>query len=239
MAGSLGRGKGDQFSDVDVLVLAADGRLDAVVARYVRDVSPIAEPGLVTPLFGGRLLSVVTADWRRFDLAFAEAGDLGRYDSAALTPLFNRAGRSPPRGGYITYRPQPEQLLRLVNEFLRILGLSVAGIGREEYVLGLTGVDLLRKLTMDLMLEENAVAPIDRGGALHRNPLLTPEQRLEFDTLAPVVADRDGIIAANLALAERFLPRARRLADRIGMVWPSAFEASTRRHLQQSLGVSF
>jgi hypothetical protein len=97
----------------------------------------------------------------------------------------------------------------------------------------------MRRLMIDLMLEENGVGPIERGGALHRNPLLTAEQRHEFETLAPVTADRAGLIAANVALAERFLPRARRLAGRIGMVWPEAFEAATRRSLKDRLQMTF
>jgi len=47
------------------------------------------------------------------------------------------------------------------------------------------------------------------------------------------------LIAANLALAAIFLPRARRLAAQTGMTWPTAFEAATRRHLKERLGVAF
>jgi len=111
-------------------------------------------------------------------------------------------------------------VLRLVNEFLRVLGLLVGCIGREEYLLGLAGADILRRLTIDLMLEENGVSPIERGGALRRNPLLTPDQRRELATLAPVAANGAGIIAANAELAAIFLPRARRLADKVGTEWP-------------------
>ena len=48
-------------------------------------------------------------------------------------------------------------------------------------------------------------------------------------------ADRDSLIAANRALAAIFLPRARRLASKIGMEWPTDFEAATRRHLRLRL----
>jgi hypothetical protein len=93
-------------------------------------------------------------------------------------------------------------------------------------------------MTFELMLEENGVGPAERGGALHRWPLLTPEQQDELRALAPVVADHDGIIAADLALARIFLPRARRLARRAGMDWPQAFETATRRHLKDRLDVT-
>jgi predicted nucleotidyltransferase len=238
LAGSLGAGKGDVFSDVDVLVLAPAGKAGAVSSRVSRDIATIAEPALVNPLYGGRVLNVVTADWRRFDLHFVEPGDLGRFDAARLVLLFNKGEHVPPRVRTDPYQSTPETVLKLVNEFLRILGLLVVAIGREEYVLGLTGVDHLRRLTVDLMLEENGVGPIERGGALHRNPLLTPDQRREFEALKPVVADRPGIIAAHAELAAIFLTRARRLAMRTPMTWPSAFEEATRRHLQERLGLT-
>ena len=237
LAGSLGRGGGDAYSDVDVLVLAMDGRLAEVMSRYARDISAIAPPALVNPLYGGRVLNVVDADWRRFDLSFVEVGDLGRYDAAALTTLFNRAGRGPPHKPPVVYRTRPETLLALVNEFYRMLGLTTVGMGREEWLLGLTGVDIMRRLTVDLMLEQNGVGRVERGGALHWNRLLTAEQRAVLESLAPVTCDRAGIIAANLALAELFLPRARHLAAEIGMAWPDDFEAATRRHLRRRLGV--
>ena len=193
----------------------------------------------MNPLFGGRVLNVVTVDWQRFDLTFVEARDLSRYEASALSELFNRTGRQPPHHDAIPYRTAPETLLRLVNEFLRVLGLLVVGIGREEYVLGLRGVDLLRQMTVDVMLEENDIGPLERGGALHRNPFLTRDQRRELESLAPVAADREGVVAASAALAEIFLSRARPLATRIGMSWPAGFEAATRRHLRERLDLSF
>lgn len=238
LAGSLGRGKGDAYSDVDVLVLAVDGRLTDLMARYAADLSSIAAPVLVNTLFGGRILNVVTSDWERFDLSFIEAGDLARYDASGLAELFNKSGRAPPRLPPTLYRPAPETLLSLVQEFYRVLGLVVVGNGRGEYLLGLTGVDLLRQMTLQLMLEENGIRPADRGGALHRWPLLTAEQQSELLALPPVVADHDGIVDADVALARIFLPRARRLAERIGVAWPDALDAATRRHLQRQLGVT-
>ena len=118
-----------------------------------------------------------------------------------------------------------------------MLGLSVGAMGREEYQLALNGIDLLRRMTMDLMLEENGVSPARRGGALHRNPFLTPEQRAELAALPPLSADRASVIETNRAFAAIFLPRAHRLAARIGMTWPAEFEDATRRHLKQGLGL--
>jgi hypothetical protein len=239
LGGSLGKGAGDAFSDVDVVVLVAGRPAAEVGQRYAREVATIAEPALVQPLYGARLVNVVTTDWRRFDISFVEAGELGRFDADRLTPLFNRGDRSPPRGRTAPYRATPESVLPLVTEYFRILGLLVVALGREEFVLGLSGLEILRRLTVDLMLEENGVGPADRGGALHRNPFLTLEQRHELASLPPAVADREGLIASNRALSAIFLPRARRVAASVGAVWPSVLEDATHRHLQKRLGVRF
>ncbi len=238
LGGSLGRGVGDAFSDVDVVALVTQRPATEVGLRYVRDVASIAEPVLANPLFGGRVLNVVTRDWRRFDISFVEPGELGRFDAAHLLTLFNKGDHAPPRKVTEPYRASPQTVLGLVNEFFRVLGLSVVAMGREEYLLGLRGVDILRQLTLDLMLEENDVGPVERGGALRRNPLLDQDQRLELNALAPVAGDRQGILAASVELAGIFLPRARRLGERTGMAWPSDFEAATRRHLWDRLGLS-
>ncbi len=237
LAGSLGRGRGDEYSDVDTLALASDGMAAEVSAALAANLAGVAKPVLVNRLYGGRVLNVVTEDWQRFDISIVQGDELNRYDARDLTLLFNRSGRNPPVHPDISYVTPPDQLLNLVNEFLRVLGLLPVGAGREEWTLGLTGVDLLRRMTVDLMLEENGISPARRGGALHRNPLLTAEQREALENLAPQSANRESIFEANREFAAIFLPRARRLADRIGMPWPTPFEDATRRHLKKTVGL--
>jgi hypothetical protein len=237
LAGSLGRAAGDAFSDVDLLALVVGEAPALVGQRYVRAVAQIATPVLVTPLFGGRVVSVVTADWRRFDLSFVDANGLGPYNAAHLSVLFNKGGKSPPTLEPAPYEPSPEVVLGLVNEFFRVLGLSVVGVGREEWVLSLSGAEILRRLTVDLMLEENRISPAERGGALHRKPLLTAQQNAALESLTPVSATREGVLNSNRELAAVFLPRARTLAERIGAKWPAALEDATRAHLWSRLGL--
>ena len=68
-AGSLGKGGGDAFSDVDLLVLAQDGKLGELASCVVAGLAQIAKPVLVNQLFGGRVISVVTDEWERFDIS--------------------------------------------------------------------------------------------------------------------------------------------------------------------------
>jgi predicted nucleotidyltransferase len=237
LAGSLGRGVGDAFSDIDILALAGPGQAMEASRRIAEGLSREMTPVLLNALHGGRVLNVVTPDWGRFDISFAEPPDLARYHAGWLTPLFNRGSHAPPEGEPAAYRTTPAAVLTLVNEFFRVLGLLAVGVGRREWVLGLTGVDLLRRMTIDLMLEENGVGPGERGGALRRDAFLTEDQRRDLAGLSPVRADRAGIIAANAEVAAIFLPRARRLAATTGARWPAAFEAATRRHLHERVGL--
>src|SRR5512147_591747 len=120
LAGSLGDGRGDTFSDVDFVVLVVDGEVADVAQRYARDAAAIAEPALVNQLYGGRILNVVTKHWQRFDMTFVEAGDLGRFDGPRLTAVFNKGTRSPAPLPTQPYRAQPDRVLKLVHEFLRV-----------------------------------------------------------------------------------------------------------------------
>lgn len=237
LGGSLGRGAGDEFSDVDVVALVTGGSAAATGLRYASDLGGIAEPVLINPLFGGRVVSVVTDDWRRFDITFVEPGDLARFDAAHLRTLFNRGDWAPPRREPTPYRATPEAVRSRVEEFLRIAGLSVVAVGRGEFVLALSGFDIQRRLTVELMLEANGIGPADRGGALKRNPFLTPEQRRALEGLSPLRADRESVLRGTSELAAVFLPLARRLTEATGASWPSALESATRRHLESRLGL--
>jgi hypothetical protein len=238
LAGSLGRGAGDAWSDVDLLVLAGEGAAVALSTAVGGRLGAAVTPVLVLPLYGGRVLSVVTDGWQRFDLTFVEPADLRRYEATDLIELFNLSDVSPPTRPQASYRPSPETLLALVREFMRVVGLTPLGLARGEYELGLSGVDILRRLTLDLMLEENGVSPAARGGALKRNPFLTDAQRADLATVPPQSASREGVLGATLAFAAIFLPRARRLASEIGAAWPSELEEALRRHLRRTLGVT-
>lgn len=238
LAGSLGRGQGDVWSDVDLLALCAPGTFADLARELVAGADTIAPSLLVQPLFGGRVVNMVLEGWQRLDISLIEPADLSRYDAGWLTRLFDRAGAEPTGRYPDSYAATPQSVLPIVNEFLRVLGLAPVVAGRGEYVLLMAGCDQLRRLTIDLMLEENAVPPWARGGALSRMPLLTGAQNESLFALPPLAPTLESALAGHVALAGLFLPRARALAARIGAVWPERFEQGTRDHLRAALGVT-
>jgi len=237
LAGSLGAGEGDAWSDVDLLVLAKDGAWAAVSAALAEELGAAFDAVLVEPLFGGRVVHFVTVEWARFDLTIVERDGLVRYDANRLEPAFNRGDAAPPRKRQTPYAPAPETVVRIAREFLRVLGLLPNALGRGELLNALSGADILRRLTVELMHEEAGIAPDRRGGALHPSRFLSAEQLAALRALPPIAAEPDSLTAGNRALAQLFLPRARALAERTGAPWPQRLEDAARRHLKRTIGL--
>ena len=84
---------------------------------------------------------------------------------------------------------------------------------------------------------ENPAAVEDRGGALHLNRLLPAERQQLLIDLPVLRATRESVIEAHVACAAVFLPLARDLHDRCGLVWPQEFEDATRHHLTKALSI--
>jgi predicted nucleotidyltransferase len=238
LVGSLGRGNGDAFSDVDVMVVVADDAFDAAFKAWSADLSAIAPAVLINVLFG-RVLNVVVDDWSRFDLTFMRPAEFAARAPSWAKPLFNRSGDkpTPPPSAPVDYQPAAQRILSLTQEFLRVLGLLPVAMGREEYVNCQLGVGHLRGMLIDMMIEQNRIAPEDRGGALHVNRLITPAQRRTLEALPAVGPSRQSVLDAHVAYARLFFPLAREMCAATGAAWPLAFADATRHHLDRTLGL--
>jgi hypothetical protein len=202
--GSLGRGGGDDMSDVDLAVTVADDHVAAVTRAVPDIVRSVCDPVLVRQLPFVTL--VVTREWLRLDVA--------------VRPTTPVSFPSP---------DDAEAALQTVEEFLRCLGLLPVGWARREWVGGVLGTSLMLGLLTDLMQAENGTRRF--GGALTVSERLTPEQRDVIAALPPLHADGDAIVAVQRGLARDFLPRARRLATTLGFDYPDALEVALLEHL--------
>jgi predicted nucleotidyltransferase len=238
LGGSLGQGAGDDHSDIDLILVVepqdhkafvegARAWLDRVV-KLVHWFEP--HPGL--PLF-----STVTQAWARIDLTVTVPGQVhGAKDR--LKVLTDRAGLYDALPDRLAPRTaDPGKIEAMVCEFLRVLGLLTVAVGRQEWASAVTGAGLLRQHLITLLIEQlDLPAP---PGIKHLARLLPP-QDLELVTHLPLAeANRESVIAVNLAYARLFLPRARALCERLGAAWPTEFEAATRAHLRRELGVDW
>lgn len=237
LSGSYGNGMADEYSDIDFVLVAEDGATDAVAEIWRAAIGKTGEIVLwwdrtSVPV----LINAITDDWTRTDVIILKPGQMGSQSQTALTPLFDHDDiyaslpKAAPKPA-----PDPKRFRHQVEEFIRVLGLLHLAAGREEYINGVLGVFHLRNILVELLIDETD-AP-NRGGILHLNRLITDDQKALLTSLPPPIPEREAMIAAHLAYAAAYLPRARRRAARLGMEWPERFEAATWVRLADALSV--
>ncbi|MEO3386431.1 hypothetical protein [Mesorhizobium sp. CAU 1741] len=243
LGGSFGRGSADAYSDLDFIGLVDADSGDLTAAAWqgiVEAISPVVFWNRLDR--GGPLLNAITQDWLRIDVhiltpaAFLDRVPSSGASRATLVPLVDRQGIFDTLPAYPgKTAPNGQQVDHLIREFIRVLGLIVVGLGRDERVLGVTGAGLLRDLLTKLMIEETQ-SP-ERGGALHLSRIITADQMAELESLPYPGPTRADVLKAHSALAKNFFPRATRLAAELDLPWPDAFENATRRHLERAFGI--
>ena len=237
LGGSHGTGLADAYSDLDFVLVAEEGASDAIAGHWKDAVAATGEIILwwdrnLRPL----LINAITADWTRIDVMILKPDQLGTQRQDALKVLYDPNGLF---DGLLphsqTVPPSPAHALYQFQEFIRILGLLPLSVGRGEYINGVMGVFHLRNLLVDLMIAETGAA--HRGGALHLNRLITPDQKVVLEHMPPPVPEKEAMIAGHMAYAADYLPRARRLAQDWGVEWPERFEQVTWAMLSEKLAL--
>lgn len=235
LTGSLAAGRGDPWSDIDITLVVDQTLIAQLLSDLMRPDGVLPQTVLRLSQFG-RLVNGTTPDLQRFDLLLSTPEEFARQNPDQVRLLFGAA--------FDLARPQPRadgdpakaaRVTALVTEFLRILSLAPVALGRQEWIVMQDGVGHLRRLLIELMLEENGVGPADRGGAKKLNPFLREDQRRELEGLTPPRAVASELLAANRELRDCFLPRARRLVEACGATWPDAWEAAVRAGLTRDL----
>lgn len=238
VAGSHGRGDADAWSDLDLVGIAA-AEDQAALVRVWRAALESVEPVVYwSERSGGpTLVNAITESWQRCDLYLVPQAQFTGRTRSGLRPLVDPAGLYQTLPAELPEAaPDPRRVRALTLEFLRVTGLLAVGLGRGEHVLLVRGAGILRDLLTDLMIEESPVR--DRSGALHPSRLLRSDQMALLEALPYPDPEREALVAAHVALAGAFLPRARHLHEALGLDWPEAFEAATRRHLAARAGVT-
>ena len=236
LGGSHGRDEADAYSDVDIYVVVAEpDEIPERLARLEESLDEIAPILYSKVLPNARTINCITMDWLRFDLTVVSGIELAFVAGGAAKPLFDRLrladalSATPPS----TPGPVADALLEVVNEFIRVLGLSMVVKGREDLVVAQTGTNLLRDMLIRTMAMENAPQP--RRGVLALQRDLTPDQVAVLLDLPPLGATWPSIFARTRAIAGQFFPRARGLAEKLDAPWPETFERVTRTLLKERI----
>jgi hypothetical protein len=234
VSGSVAQGTADAYSDLDLVAIADQDAVEDLLENAHNVIDEAESIIIEHRLRPGdiRVLSVVTDKWHRIDIAFGDT-DSGILQQA-LMPIFDPDALYD--GAPAANAPPPlvaDQVIRLSKEFLRILGLFVVGLGRNDVHAGHDGANLLRNMLIELFLMEPPFRI--RPGPKKLLPALTDEQQEILKTL-PAIADNLAVlIAFSTAVAAVFLPRARRLTETLGGAWPIAAERATRTYLHGTI----
>lgn len=175
VTGSLAQGRGDRFSDLDLVALGAPGQVfprGAVRAALTASLAPV----LVDERdFGASVLfSLVTPDWIRVDLDLFRADATPWRTAESVRPLLQRGPASPawaPAAAAASNendRATGEAIIGPVREIVRVLGLLPVVLGRGHLVTGFAGCGLLAThlLTLAGRLAELAGAEAKPAGAM-------------------------------------------------------------------------
>ena len=166
-------------------------------------------------------INAITREWLRFDLTFVSRSQLSGMARGQLIQLFDydEAGAAITGTQVTTTALSATQLIEVVNEFLRVIGLTPVVVGRDEILVGQTGFGIMRELLIKIMLAENS-RPLRGLLSLSRN--LTDEQVQVLKALPLPAPNWPSILNATRAIAGEFFPRARRLAVKLNAEWPEA-----------------
>lgn len=230
--GSLARGIADEWSDLDLHVLVPDpAAVDG--AAWMGALTPLVLADPIPGVEGGFIF--VTPDWVHVDLVVHGVDGFGQLDLPSLV-LIDRDGlvRDIPGSPIMATEPYfPDDQVRL---FCYVMGNLPVVIHRGEVVAASAGTAMMRdRLLVPLMLAENGIHKAD--GAKRLNRYLTDDQHAALEALPPIAIDRSAILAAQVAIAEQYLSRARALARLCGCEYPSELEAAAVRTWRTELGL--
>ena len=173
----------------------------------------------------------VLPGWLRWDVVIGTDTDLAAVDRRRAQELLNKDGARPGSPGH--RGADPEVVREMTEEFLRVLGLLVVVLERDELVTGVSGSGLLRQMLTTLL--RYRVEGDRLSGALHLSRVLPADELAALAALPVPVPERSAVVEAHLACARLFLPVARQL---LGAAYPAELEKACLEHLHTHLGLT-
>ncbi|HUQ63310.1 MAG TPA: hypothetical protein VM121_06135 [Acidimicrobiales bacterium] len=251
LVGGFAVGLGDAFSDVDLQCCIRNEAANDLRSSWRDLVSQIA-PLVHAQPFGGPMGGpigglCITPEWLHFDIVFNAQSAIDPRTVEGMVPLFDKADLLP---DHPVARPdrrgEPFLPPAAVGHFLYMLGNVVSAIGRNEVIPAMNGVIMIRDIALvGLLLAEGGLATTREhvmGNPFpftkRLRPYLTEEQNTLLESLPPLAPNLDSIIDGYVALAEAFLPRAKRLAAATGAPWPAEYEEASVAYFERMIGVA-
>lgn len=223
VTGSIGAGRADQWSDLDLTVFVGDEHLDAFLAEWPSWLAAITPTVFARTPIAPFIVNTVTDDGLTLDIVVR----------SATRPVVE------PQGGYVVgmlsrlrFERIGEALEYAVAEQLRgLAGPFISLVQREEHLRHLMGAPHILGLLTTVFLAETGSMP---PGKLW-NDTFTPEQRAAVAMLPALGATREAIVSFGIGVARLVVTRARPLYPRYGLEWPSPLAGVAARRLADAL----
>lgn len=240
LTGSLATGTADEQSDVDLRVAVREEDF-ATIGRWWQELCEQVAPTVWKRRWPGppneAILGAITPDYERFDIVVQSVADMKPRTFEAAQLIFDKDGIAQ---HFVLTASSPHDphasLSFIVEEFIRLLGMLPIVVERDDVPIGMEGQLALHSLLISLLLLENGIDRVSTGKR-HVVALLTGEQRAVLAQVPSLAPTMPSLIEGRVAYGRLFLPRARRLMEAHGQVYPEDFEAATKRHLWETLGL--
>jgi predicted nucleotidyltransferase len=225
LSGSLASDTADEWSDLDVAVVAHPEHHASLLADWPTWLAEITPTVFARTTIAPFIVNALTVDGLTLDVAIWSG----------------RAFNVPPPTQYVVgqlsnakYDTIELALEYAVEEQLRgLAGPFISLLKREEHVRHLTGVShLIGLLTIVFLAETNRAQPGKRW-----NDTFTAEQRNAIACLPAVRATQADLTAFGLGIGELIVTRARLLYPGCDLVWPSALANVAASRLRSELEI--
>jgi predicted nucleotidyltransferase len=230
LSGSLAAGVADRASDLDLVVTLRGPCVQEFAdsfADWRERISPTVLAEVVVP---GRVFTLITPDWLRYDVVLESEADLAHPVSTPRLACWD-PGDLAARLVVETDRmgPSVDAVRRLVTEWFRVTAMPECITARQDWLLATVHLSYLRDLLYRLCVQ--ARQPMPARGVKWWSGKLSSRQRTALGRLPLTAGDRDSLITAHLAYSSAFLATAEALSSRIDLPWPTALERAARLHL--------
>lgn len=224
LIGSFGRGAADGRSDVDTLLIVDQTVFAAVVQAWDTVSEPLGPFTFVKRIPGTSVFNHILPGWIRWDATLASSDTVPPLFQGRVNVVFDKDHRplAPPPSADLDL----DVARGVTVEFLRCLALLPVVAGRNDPVTGVSGVQLLRQLTIQLMRLVDDVG--GTTGALHLRRSLSSEHYESLRCLPQVGADLVSVIEGHRALRDLFVPLAQ---SALGDRYPHEFARVALEHV--------
>jgi hypothetical protein len=223
--GSRASGEADEYSDLDLCVIARDDALENVMAERAAFVRQLGEPVFMEDFGDERIAFFILAGGTECELLFGREGALEQLDVGPFITLVDKSGIL---DGVEFPLPQPdpderrEQLRQVLNWFWHDLSHFMAALGRGELWWARGQLEALRRYCVNLLRIEHGVEAQEEAYEKLEKAVPVSELAALQATFCPM--ERDAMLKAALDIVSFFREHAPRIAGAYGSEYPVELE---------------